>query len=106
MTPMEFWDRGLVSKLKTQFKGKGKICTKCAYGVKPIGVLNAVQFQTLVMPICPFPGFSEFLLGAPGHIINDAGDHQTSPVCNEIDPMGLGHRFEKRREEGVRICSY
>jgi len=58
------------------------------------------------MPICPFPGFSEFFLGTPGYIIDDASDHKTSSICNEVDSMGLGHGFKKRKEEGIRICSH
>jgi len=109
MTHIEFLDRGTGKQAKNSvLKVKVKFAPNApmASAVKPISVLNAVQFQTLLMPINPFPGFFDFLLGAPGHIINNSSDHQTSPVCDEIDPMGHSHGFEKRNEEGVRVCSY
>jgi hypothetical protein len=65
-----------------------------------------MQFNATPMPISPQPTLSQFLLGAPGHIVYYPRNLTTASVLDQVDAMFGEHGLEKREEEGVWVFGF
>jgi hypothetical protein len=44
-----------------------------------------MELNAAIVPLCPLSGLPELLLGAPGYIIDDLGDDETSAILIKVD---------------------